>query len=51
MSSPQYSFLSSSGVKEVAAYGGQVDELVPPVVAQALGASPSGRAAPTQRQE
>lgn len=36
MSSPQYSFLSSSGVKEVAAYGGQLDELVPPVVAQAF---------------
>ena len=36
MSSPQYSFLSSSGVKEVAAYGGQLDELVPPIVVQAL---------------
>jgi pantetheine-phosphate adenylyltransferase len=36
MASPQYSFLSSSGVKEVAAYGGQLDELVPPVVVQAF---------------
>lgn len=34
MSSPQYSFLSSSGVKEIAAYGGNVDDLVPPAVAR-----------------
>src|ERR671937_1555225 len=34
MSSPQYSFLSSSGVKEVASFGGSVDELVPEPVAR-----------------
>ncbi len=34
MSSPQYSFISSSGVKEIASFGGKVDELVPPAVAQ-----------------
>jgi pantetheine-phosphate adenylyltransferase len=33
MSSPQYSFVSSSGVKEIAAFGGNVDELVPALVA------------------
>ena len=31
---PQYSFVSSSGVKEIASFGGAVDELVPPAVAQ-----------------
>ena len=34
MSSPQYSFLSSSGVKEVASFGGGVDDLVPEAVAR-----------------
>jgi pantetheine-phosphate adenylyltransferase len=34
MSSPQYSFLSSSGVKEVASFGGSVEELVPEPVAR-----------------
>ena len=34
MSSPQYSFLSSSGVKEVATFGGNVDDLVPEPVAR-----------------
>jgi pantetheine-phosphate adenylyltransferase len=34
MSSPLYSFVSSSGVKEIAAFGGRVDDLVPPVVAK-----------------
>ena len=34
MSSPQYSFLSSSGVKEVASFGGNVDDLVPETVAR-----------------
>jgi pantetheine-phosphate adenylyltransferase len=34
MSSPQYSFLSSSGVKEVATFGGNVDDLVPETVAR-----------------
>ena len=33
MASPQYSFVSSSGVKEIASFGGNVDELVPPAVA------------------
>jgi pantetheine-phosphate adenylyltransferase len=33
MSSPLYSFVSSSGVKEIASFGGKVDELVPPAVA------------------
>ena len=34
MSSPQYSFISSSGVKEIASFGGKVDELVPEAVAR-----------------
>jgi len=34
--SAQYSFLSSSGVREVAAWGGSVDAWVPPHVAVAL---------------
>ena len=34
MSSPQYSFVSSSGVKEIASFGGKVDELVPASVAR-----------------
>jgi pantetheine-phosphate adenylyltransferase len=34
MASPQFSFVSSSGVKEVAAYGGKVDEFVPEAVAR-----------------
>ena len=34
MSSPQFSFVSSSGVKEIAAFGGNVDELVPAAVAR-----------------
>jgi pantetheine-phosphate adenylyltransferase len=34
MASPQYSFVSSSGVKEIASFGGKVDELVPPAVAR-----------------
>jgi pantetheine-phosphate adenylyltransferase len=34
MASPQYSFVSSSGVKEVAAFGGAVEDLVPPAVAR-----------------
>ena len=36
MASPQYSFLSSSGVKELATFGGDIDELVPPGVAGRL---------------
>jgi pantetheine-phosphate adenylyltransferase len=35
-SSPQYSFLSSSGVKELAMFGGALDELVPQPVARRL---------------
>ena len=34
MSSPNVSFVSSSGVKEIAAFGGNVDELVPEAVAR-----------------
>jgi len=34
MASPQYSFVSSSGVKEIASFGGDVDQLVPPAVAR-----------------
>jgi len=34
MASPQHSFVSSSGVKEIAAYGGNVDDLVPAPVAR-----------------
>ena len=34
MASPQVSFVSSSGVKEIAAFGGNVEELVPQAVAR-----------------
>ncbi|MBV9466706.1 MAG: pantetheine-phosphate adenylyltransferase [Solirubrobacterales bacterium] len=33
MASPKYSFLSSSGVKELATFGGEIDDLVPQEVA------------------
>jgi pantetheine-phosphate adenylyltransferase len=33
MASPQFSFVSSSGVKEIASFGGNVDGLVPAAVA------------------
>jgi pantetheine-phosphate adenylyltransferase len=36
MASPQYSFLSSSGVKEIATFGGDVSGLVPEEVARRL---------------
>jgi pantetheine-phosphate adenylyltransferase len=36
MASPQYSFLSSSGVKELATFGGMIDDLVPDEVARRL---------------
>jgi pantetheine-phosphate adenylyltransferase len=36
MASPQYSFLSSSGVKELATFGGRIDDLVPDEVARRL---------------
>jgi pantetheine-phosphate adenylyltransferase len=34
MASPQFSFVSSSGVKEIASFGGEVDEFVPEPVAK-----------------
>ena len=44
MASPGVSFVSSSGVKEIASFGGNVDELVPPAVARRLKELyPSGR--------
>jgi pantetheine-phosphate adenylyltransferase len=44
MASPQVSFVSSSGVKEIAAFGGKVDELVPETVARRLEEKfPNGR--------
>ena len=36
IASPEYSFLSSTGVKEMATFGGDVSDLVPGGVAQAL---------------
>ena len=36
MTSPQYSFLSSSGVKELATFGGHIEDLVPEGVAGRL---------------
>ena len=41
MASPEVSFVSSSGIKEIAAYGG--DELVPAAVAKRLRELPRGR--------
>jgi pantetheine-phosphate adenylyltransferase len=37
MASAEYSFLSSSGVKEIARYGGCISDLVPEVVARRFG--------------
>ena len=53
MSNPQYSFVSSSGVKEVASFGGTVDELVPQAVARRYKEMfPSGKpGAPVSPQE
>ena len=53
MSSPLYSFVSSSGVKEIASFGGRVDELVPPMVAKRFAEMyPDGRpGAPVSPQE
>ena len=45
MASPQVSFVSSSGVKEIAAFGGSVDELVPPCVARRFAERYAGRPA------
>ena len=42
IASPHYSFLSSTGVKEMATFGGDVSDLVPAPVAAAL-ARPPGR--------
>jgi pantetheine-phosphate adenylyltransferase len=36
MASAKYSFLSSSGIKELATFGGDIDDLVPAAVATAL---------------
>jgi len=36
MASPEYSFLSSTGVKELATFGGDISDLVPAVVAEQL---------------
>ncbi|MBU0495374.1 MAG: pantetheine-phosphate adenylyltransferase [Chloroflexi bacterium] len=36
LANPEYSYIHSSAVKEVARLGGRVDDLVPPHVAQAL---------------
>ncbi len=38
LASPAYSFIRSSGVKEIAAFGGDVSVFVPPAVAEALAA-------------
>ena len=44
MASPQVSFVSSSGVKEIAAFGGRVEKLVPDTVARRLAEKfPNGR--------
>jgi pantetheine-phosphate adenylyltransferase len=53
MASPQYSFVSSSGVKEIASFGGDVAELVPPAVARRFAELfPDGRpGAPVSPQE
>jgi pantetheine-phosphate adenylyltransferase len=53
MASPQVSFVSSSGVKEIAAFGGNVEELVPQAVARRLkDMFPNGRGgAPVSDQE
>jgi pantetheine-phosphate adenylyltransferase len=53
MASPQVSFVSSSGVKEIAAFGGNVEELVPkPVAVRLKELFPDGRAgAPVSDQE
>jgi pantetheine-phosphate adenylyltransferase len=53
MASPQVSFVSSSGVKEIAEFGGNVEELVPIAVARRLKELfPSGRGgAPLNDQE
>ena len=50
MASPQVSFVSSSGVKEIAAFGGDVSALVPAPVAQRLAELfPDGRPGTPER--
>jgi pantetheine-phosphate adenylyltransferase len=50
MASPQVSFVSSSGVKEIAAFGGDVSALVPEPVARRLGELfPNGRPGTPER--
>ena len=50
MASPQVSFVSSSGVKEIAAFGGDVSDLVPGTVAQRFRALfPDGRPGTPER--
>jgi pantetheine-phosphate adenylyltransferase len=53
MASPQVSFVSSSGVKEIASFGGSVEELVPEAVAKRFRELfPNGRpGAPVSPQE
>jgi len=53
MASPQVSFVSSSGVKEIALFGGNVEELVPKAVARRMREMfPDGRGgAPLSDQE
>jgi len=53
MASPKFSFVSSSGVKEIAAFGGKVDEYVPEAVARRFAELfPDGRpGAPVSPQE
>ncbi len=53
MSNPAYSFVSSSGVKEIASFGGRVDELVPATAARRFAELyPEGRpGAPVPPQE
>ena len=53
MASPQVSFVSSSGVKEIASFGGNVEELVPePVARRFKELYPNGRGgAPLSPQE
>jgi pantetheine-phosphate adenylyltransferase len=53
MARPQFSFVSASGVKEIASFGGSVDELVPEAVARRFAEMyPSGRpGAPLSPQE
>jgi pantetheine-phosphate adenylyltransferase len=43
IASPAYSFLSSTGVKEMANFGGDVSDLVPAAVAEALAGRFAGR--------